>query len=142
MLQPVFPTRLRGRAVWRGLLGLLLLALLLAGAWLWRDYQGWTQAPLAGPPAAATLEVARGSGYAQIIAQLHQAGVPAASARERLYWRLLGRELGVANRLHAGEYALTPGLSPRALLQRMAAGQVVQHHFTIVDGWTFRQLRV
>ncbi|MCW5579672.1 MAG: hypothetical protein KIS89_13570, partial [Dokdonella sp.] len=86
MLQPVFPTRLRGRAVWRGLLGLLLLALLLAGAWLWRDYRGWTHAPLAGLPGAATLEVARGSGYAQIVAQLHHAGVPAAGARERLYW--------------------------------------------------------
>jgi UPF0755 protein len=24
----------------------------------------------------------------------------------------------------------------------MAAGEVLQHHFTIVDGWTFRQLRI
>ncbi len=24
----------------------------------------------------------------------------------------------------------------------MAAGDVLQHHFTIVDGWTFKQLRV
>ena len=24
----------------------------------------------------------------------------------------------------------------------MAEGKVVQHHFTIVDGWTFRQLRL
>jgi UPF0755 protein len=47
----------------------------------------------------------------------------------------------VAGRLHAGEYALTPGLTPTTLLQKMAAGDVLQHHFTIVEGWTFHQLR-
>ena len=59
-----------------------------------------------------------------------------------LYWRVLGRELGVAGRLHAGEYALPPGITPRELLRKMAAGEVVQHRFTIVDGWTFKQLRL
>jgi len=59
-----------------------------------------------------------------------------------LYWRLLARQLGVAGRLHAGEYALTPGLTPADLLRKMAAGDVVQHHFTIVEGWTFKQLRL
>jgi uncharacterized YceG family protein len=59
-----------------------------------------------------------------------------------MYWRLLARELGVAGKLHAGEYALTPGLTPAELLRKMAAGDVVQHHFTIVEGWTFKQLRL
>src|SRR5690606_25717521 len=43
---------------------------------------------------------------------------------------------------HAGEYAFKPGLTPRQLLQMMAAGKVMQHSFTIVDGWSFRQLRL
>jgi UPF0755 protein len=59
-----------------------------------------------------------------------------------LYWRILGRELNVAGRLHAGEYALSPGLTPRELLRRMVAGEVVQHRLTIVDGWRFKQLRL
>ena len=50
--------------------------------------------------------------------------------------------MNVASRLQAGEYALQPGLTPRGLIEMMAAGKVVQHHFTIVDGWTFRQLRL
>jgi UPF0755 protein len=49
--------------------------------------------------------------------------------------------MGGAGRLHAGEYAIEPGLSPRALLAKLAAGEVIQHHFTIVEGWTFAQLR-
>jgi len=49
--------------------------------------------------------------------------------------------MGVASNLHAGEYALTPGLTPRALLEKMARGQVVQHRFTIVPGSTVREVR-
>src|SRR5690606_25746123 len=42
----------------------------------------------------------------------------------------------------AGEYALAPDVTPRELLRRMAAGEVLLHGFTIIDGWTFKQLRV
>jgi len=44
-------------------------------------------------------------------------------------------------KLHAGEYALPVGITPRQLLAKMAAGEVIQHHFTIVEGWTFALLR-
>jgi UPF0755 protein len=43
--------------------------------------------------------------------------------------------------LHAGEYVVAHGITPRQLLQRMAKGGVIQHAFTIVEGWTFRELR-
>ena len=35
----------------------------------------------------------------------------------------------------------TPGMTPRQLLANMAAGKVLQRDFTIVDGWTFAELR-
>ena len=47
----------------------------------------------------------------------------------------------VAGKLHAGEYALAPGITPRELLADMAAGKVLQRNFTVVDGWTFAELR-
>jgi UPF0755 protein len=66
----------------------------------------------------------------------------AASASAPIVPGVCGARLGVAGKLHAGEYALTPGMTPTELLRKMAAGDVVQHHFTIVEGWTFKQLRV
>lgn len=42
----------------------------------------------------------------------------------------------------AGEYRLEYGLKPRALLRKLAAGSVVQHRLTLVEGWTFRQVMV
>ncbi|NCT68458.1 MAG: endolytic transglycosylase MltG [Rhodanobacteraceae bacterium] len=133
------PRRAGGGAVLRVLIVLVLLGVVGLGIAVWRDYRHFTDSPLPGARADATIDIARGASYRDIVRQLRRERVSRAAP---LYWRVLGRELGVAGRLHAGEYALPPGLTPREMLRRMAAGEVVQHRFTIVDGWTFRQLRL
>ncbi len=121
---------------------LLLLVLLAAGAAAavvaWRDYQRFADAPLA-LDGARSIDFARGTPYRELVRQLRREGISDGSP---FYWRLLAREMGVAPKLQAGEYALLPAMTPRELLAAMAAGRVVQHAFTIVDGWTFRQLRI
>jgi UPF0755 protein len=121
---------------------LLLVAVFAGAAFAWFDYQRFTHAPLPIAGADVTIDVARGASYPLIVAQLRREGIAGGGFRDGLYWRALGRELGVAGHLHAGEYALVAGITPRDLLQKMAAGDVVQHRFTIVDGWTFKQLRL
>ena len=130
--------RQAGGALLRGIVLLFVLALAGVAASLWLDYRKFADAPLSVMQ-ATTIDVARGETYRTIVDHLRASGVTEASP---WYWRALGRELAIEGRIHAGEYALTPGLTPRGLLQKMAAGEVVQHYFTIVDGWTFRQLRV
>jgi UPF0755 protein len=130
-----------GGALLRALLALLLLAI-AAAAWTWIDYRRFAEAPLPIARADATNDVPRGSSYPLIVAELRRQDIAGHGFRDGLYWRALGRELGVAGHLHAGEYALPQGTTPRELLRKMAAGDVVQHRFTIVDGWTFRQLRL
>lgn len=53
---------------------------------------------------------------------------------------LLGRELGVARRLQAGEYTLRAGMTPRTLLELMVQGKVIQHQLTLIEGQTFREM--
>jgi len=43
--------------------------------------------------------------------------------------------------VRAGEYSVEPGTSPRTLLALFVNGAVVNHALTIVEGWTFRDLR-
>src|SRR5690606_19791265 len=43
--------------------------------------------------------------------------------------------------LHVGEYVLREGMTPRELLEAMSRGDIVQHRFTIVEGWNIRELR-
>ena len=54
---------------------------------------------------------------------------------------LQARWSGAASRIKAGEYAFESGLTPIGLLDLLVAGKVVQHPFTVVEGWTFRELR-
>ncbi len=137
MTMMAYLQRGRGR-VWLLLVLLLLAAVLVVGALAWRDYRRFVDAPL-HLNGTRTIDFARGSSFKDIVRELRRERITRGSP---FYWRVLAHELKSASKLQAGEYALEPGLTPRGLVTMMAAGRVVQHDFTIVDGWTFRQLRL
>lgn len=120
------------------LLLVILLAIAAAVAWGGFEYVQFTHTPLNVRSASQTLEVSRGEGFQDIVRQLRQQQLTSASP---LLWRALAMRLGVADRLHAGEYELAPGMTPTGLLENMAAGRVVHRRVTLVDGWTFAQVR-
>ncbi|MGA9333380.1 MAG: endolytic transglycosylase MltG [Rudaea sp.] len=118
---------------------MLLFAVAIAAAsYFYSDYRRFADAPLAPLTSNRTLDISLGTPLPGILRELRKLGV---HPGPQLYWRALARQMAVAGRLHAGEYALDPGLTPRGLFEKMAANQVIQHQFTIVDGWTFAQLR-
>ncbi len=116
---------------------IVLLGTAVAG-YFYVDYRHFAEAPLEPLAEATSIDVPLGTPLPGVLRLLESAGVRPGQA---LYWRALTREMGVAGRLHAGEFALAIGTTPRILLAKMAAGDVIQHHFTIVEGWTFAQLR-
>jgi UPF0755 protein len=130
--------KMQGRALWRGLIVLVLLAVAGSLVYGWMDYQRFVGTPLAVSSQAPSIDVAKGSNLRDVVGQLREQHVTSTGP---LYWRVLAEQLRVAGRLHAGEYALTAGMTPRDLLLNMAAGKVLQRNFTIVDGWNFRDLR-
>jgi len=116
---------------------IVLIILIAFGVFAWRDYRQFADMPLA-LTAPTTIDVPMGTQLPGILRELEHQHVRTGTS---LYWRLLARQMGVAGKLHAGEYALDAGITPRALLAKMASGEVIQHHFTVVEGWTFAQLR-
>jgi UPF0755 protein len=120
---------------------LFVVTALLAGAlgyWGFNRYLGFADAPLAGLQPGRTLLVEPGDSLPSVLRKLDAVG---ASNVEKLQWQALARQLGAAGRLQVGEYALDPGITPRLLLQRMRDGKVISHRFTIVEGWSIRELR-
>ncbi|HET9031286.1 MAG TPA: endolytic transglycosylase MltG [Dokdonella sp.] len=122
---------------------LVLFLVLITGASVlamlaWKDYRRFVDAPL-NLTTTQTIDFERGTPFKELVRQLRREEISGGSP---FYWKLLSREMKVASRLQAGEYQLAPGLTPRGLIEMMAAGKVVQRHFTIVDGWTFHQLRL
>src|SRR6185437_15579211 len=130
--------RNNGNAVVRALLLVIALAVIAAIAWGGLTYLHFTRTPLNVRSTAQTLEIAKGEGFSGIVAQLRQEKL---SDAPPLLRRALAMRLGVANRLHAGEYVLAPGMTPTVLLENMAAGKVLHRRVTLVDGWTFAQVR-
>lgn len=121
-------------------LALALLAVVAATVvWFAIGYVHFERTSMTVRTTGQTIEVARGEGFRDIVRQLRDDGISDAAP---LLWRALALRLGVASRLHAGEYALAPGMTPRVLLENMAAGRVLHRRITLVDGWTFAQVRL
>ena len=122
-------------------IALLGLALVLAGAaggfWLAHTQRGAMERPLriGGEPFIYT--VPSGASITRVARDLEAAGIVDSALRLVLQ----ARWSGDAGRIKAGEYALEPGLTPNGLLDLLVEGVVVQHPFTIIEGWTFRELR-
>jgi len=116
-------------------LGLVLL--LLAGAsmvGLWQQYQGFLQTPLNIHQAGLVFNVESGTNIRAVVAKLEQQGATRLDWR----WRLLSRLQQVT--IKTGEYNLVAGLLPADLLRLLASGKVVSYRFTIVEGWSVKQL--
>ena len=93
------------------------------------------QRPLAVPEPPALLEVRKGASLSGVAEEMGERGW--LSPLGQLALRIYGRHTGIAHELQAGDYAVTEGLSARALIHRVAAGRVVYERVTLVEGWTF-----
>lgn len=118
-------------------LGILILLAALAAGWLWRDYQAFLDAPLSLPENGLVYELTPGSHVGQLATDLAQRQVLA----KPLYLRLYARQSQLASRLRAGEYQLSTGMTPRSLLGLLVSGRTVQHALTLLEGWSFVQVR-
>jgi UPF0755 protein len=120
------------------LVGLLLVLSVAAGGAGYAAYSNFREAPLNVPDDGVVVEVERGSSLTRIVDGFARANL--SDARPE-FWRVLAWQLGGADRLHAGEYQVTPGMRPGDLLALLRRGEVIQHRFTLVDGWSLRDLR-
>lgn len=112
---------------------LLVLGVLGAGAAL--TY--WARDPLmaeGAPPLEFT--VAPGSSMRSALRQVESAGVPAPP----IMMELLARGLGTRS-IKPGSYRLKPGTTPLGLLSALAQGDTIRESITIIEGWTFAQMR-
>lgn len=114
----------------------LILAFAVAGfaGFAWQKYQKFLLEPLSIPADGVVLEVQAGMTGSDIVSRLSTSGY----TREDWPWRLLMRLEPAVYRV--GEYQLHAGMNPRQVLQHLASGKVIQYRFTIVEGWSFKQL--
>lgn len=118
-----------------GLAALPLVALgLLALAWV--ELQRHARTPAGEAKEEVSFVVEPGERLSAVARRLEEEGL----IRSALGFRLLARIEGVDRRLKAGEYALSPALSPREILLRFERGLVRRHRLTVPEGWTLAQV--
>lgn len=107
----------------------------IAASWLWHDYQRYLSAPLLIENDTVFL-VKKGSNYNEILSDVKlissEINIP--------YLKFYGRHSKLANKIKAGEYQLSAGITPKKFLEIITSGRSINYQFTIVEGSTFKDL--
>ena len=98
----------------------------------------WAQQPITTDGEAIPFTIAPGSGAHAAGQQIADAGVPIVP----ILFNMLARIEGKTSKIKAGSYELKPGTTPQRLITQLARGEFAQESLTIIEGWTFKQMRM
>lgn len=115
------------------LLTWFLLGLLVVVGW----FVWYAATPTGRGPFPVELHIERGASLKQVAAQLQRQGV----VEHAFAFSLLGRLSGQSGQIKAGSYLFEAPTSPWQLLHRLTQGDTLLGRITIIEGWTFRQMR-
>ena len=94
------------------------------------------ESPLDLPDEGLAFTIPPGAAFGQVASRLEADGVIANADTYRLW----ARWTGDAGSIHAGEYLIAQGATPKTLLQQFTSGDVRLYSFTIIEGWTYWEL--
>lgn len=114
----------------------LLAALTVATALLAFQFSQSLQRPVALQSDMEVFDILPGTPFRDVSNALARDGIITHPTFFRLYARLTGQ----AESVQAGEYRILQGDTPKTLLDKFVSGEVRLHSFTVVEGWTFREL--
>jgi len=119
----------------RILLGVAAVGILAAAAGTW---WAWQQLEAPGPSAEPVIvDIAPGNSLSRISRVLESEGV----IRHAMLFEWYGRVSGLATQVRAGEYRFPGRSTPREVMARMIGGETVLHSLTVIEGWTYAQMR-
>jgi UPF0755 protein len=113
----------------------LAVAVLLLGIGAWKVDRFMTT-PVSIQPEGISFAILPGSSFATVSRQLVDAGV----IDDDRWYRLYARWTGDAGAIHAGNYFIAEGATPKTLLEKFTSGDVRLYSFTIIEGWNHRDL--
>ena len=119
------------------ILGILIITVSFAIAWLMMDFSQFADGPMDLPPEGVNYTLDPGTSTARLARDLTERGY----LDKPLYFRLLARWEGLAHKIKAGEFQIPAATSPRQLLNLLVSGKVTTYSLTLVEGWNFKQVR-
>jgi UPF0755 protein len=100
---------------------------------------GWARYPIALPHKEVEVRIKPGSDAIKIAHQLKQSGI---DVHPRLFYLLVKLvQYWLPDQPKSGTYAIQSGLTPYQIYMKMVRGDVVYLDITIIEGWSFEQMR-
>ncbi|CAB1275924.1 endolytic transglycosylase MltG [Candidatus Nitrosacidococcus tergens] len=121
----------------KGLFFFFLSIILSLGVWIKLEYGKFVNTLFQVRKGGYYFEISKGATAHSIARGLYDQGLLLTNP---LYFYLLTRWKGKTQAIKAGEYYIPSGTTPLSFLEQIVNGKVVQHSFTIIEGWTFTQL--
>jgi len=115
------------------LVSVLAVGLVAGGAWM--EYRDFLSEPVVLDQDPLVLDIKKGTSLARLSEELTELGL---FEHPYLFMALAYHE-DKATDIKAGEYALPSGITPPELLALVTFDKVVQHAFTLLEGWTYRR---
>ena len=97
----------------------------------------WAGEPITSEGEPIAFTVPAGSSVGTAAQQIARAGVPV----NPFLFSMLARVTQQAAKIKAGAYELKAGTTPRALIGQLVRGEFAQESLTIIEGWSFHQMR-
>ncbi|PRC91645.1 hypothetical protein S2091_3583 [Solimicrobium silvestre] len=124
------------RVILKKLFSLFLLLALAAGA----GFVYWATQPISG--SAHEFTIKPGSSLRSSSQQIANAGVPIQPILFEVLARLNKQINSQDSTFKAGAFEAEAGITPLALLSKIVRGEFSQFSFALIEGWTFKQMRL
>lgn len=112
---------------------LLIMTALAVGGMAWYAYTPMRT----GADYPVAFSVPQGASFKMAAREMVHAG----ALDQPFLFQLLARALGKAHSIKAGSYGLTEPATPLALLRKITLGETVLGKLTVIEGWTFAEMR-
>ena len=120
------------------LLGIVILVASLVLGWFWQSYTQYQDTATNFSGGEKTFVIKPGATISSVVNNLISQGI--ISDRSRFMWMV--KHDDKARNIQAGEYIISPDMTPKTIWTNFVNGKVKQHAFTVVEGWTFKQMMV
>lgn len=112
---------------------LLMLVAMAMGGMAWYAYTPMRT----GADYPVAFSVPQGASFKMAAREMDHAG----ALQHAILFELLARALGKAHAIKAGSYALMEPATPLALLRKITVGETVLGKLTVIEGWSFAEMR-
>lgn len=116
------------------IVGIIIVALVAFAAYYAYNIYQFYHHPLGK---AAVIKVYPGFSAGRLAQELHQQHL----LQHPHVFKLVAYLQGATRNLKSGEYQITPTMTAIELLHNITQGKVIIHDFTIIEGWTFAQVK-